>query len=121
MKRDLLIYRIITALFTIFMMIGVVNYFAQTELIKGFWVALGFPTYLVIPLAIAKIVGLVTIWTNWSRIAREWAYAGFFFNLLLAMVAHLAISDGEHMGAVMGMVLMFLSRYWLYRVEKQAS
>lgn len=67
-----------------------------------------------IPLAIAKILGLVAIWVNKSKLLRKWAYAGFFFNLLLAFVAHVAISDGEQWGALMAMVLLFLSRYWLH-------
>lgn len=40
MKRDLLIYRSINGLFSVLILLGVVNYFAQTELIKGFWEAL---------------------------------------------------------------------------------
>lgn len=111
-KTDLIIYRVITGLFTLLMTFSATMYFTQYEMVSGFFKELGFPTFIIYPLAIAKILGLVAIWTNKSKMLKEWAYAGFVFELLLAISAHLSISDGEHMGAVVGLILVSTSYYF---------
>jgi len=80
-------------------------------MIHGFFENLGYPTYLIYPLAIAKILGLIAIWTRLSRTLTEWAYAGFFFDVILALVAHLSVSDGGHTFALVGVILVLVSRF----------
>ena len=70
---------------------------------------LGFPAYIIYPLAMAKILGLIAIWTNKSKTLKEWAYAGFFFDFVLAASAHININDGEFGAAVFAMILLLLS------------
>jgi len=53
---------------------GVCSYFPQK----------GFPNWIVAPLAAAKILGIIAILTKKSRMLKEWAYAGFFFDAVLA-------------------------------------
>lgn len=113
-KRDLLIYRITTGLLTLLMTFSATMYFIQYELVSESFTKLGFPLYIIYPLAIAKISGLVAIWTNKSKMLKEWAYAGFVFNLLLAVSAHININDGEYMGALVGLIITGLS-YFYYR------
>ena len=48
---------------------------------------LGYPAYLIYPFATAKLLGLVAIWTKKSETLKEWAYAGFTFDFLLAISA----------------------------------
>lgn len=71
--------------------------------------SLGYPTYLVYPLAAVKVLGLIAIWTRFSTSLVYFAYAGFLFDFLLAFFAHLAISDGEQGGAVVAVVLWLVS------------
>lgn len=108
-KKDLLIYRITTGLLTVLMLFSASMYFAQNEMVSETFLKLGFPTFVIYPLAIAKILGLVAIWTNKSSMLKEWAYAGFVFNLLLAAGAHIAINDGEYAPALLGLVLVAVS------------
>jgi len=49
---------------------------------------LGYPAFTVIPLAVAKLLGLVAILTNKSRTLKEFAFAGFLFDLILATLGH---------------------------------
>lgn len=88
------LYWTATGLLTAIMLFSVYNYFFNYESITGFFDHFGYPTYLVYPLAVAKILGLVAIWGNFSRWLKEWAYAGFFFDTLLAFFAHY-ITDGD--------------------------
>ncbi len=69
-------------------------YFAKTEMVRGFFTQLEHPTYIVIPLAIAKILGIVAILYRKNAWLKEWAYAGFFFDGVLAASAHLNAHDG---------------------------
>lgn len=88
-----ILYWTTTGILTLIMLFSVFNYFTKYEAISGFFEHFSYPTYLVYPLAIAKLLGLLTIWTNFSKWLKEWAYAGFFFNTTLAFFAHY-ITDG---------------------------
>ena len=85
--------------------------FNNAEVSKEF-TNLGFPLWIIYPLATAKILGLIAIWTRKSKILTQWAYAGFFFNFLLAGSAHIAIGDGKFPGAVLAIVLLLTSYYF---------
>lgn len=108
-NRDLIIYRIVTGLMSLLAVMGAGMYFFNYELAESMYINLNFPTYIIYPLGIAKLLGVFAIWYNKSRSLTEWAYAGFFFNSLLAISAHLNINDGEHYGAVVALVLAVTS------------
>ena len=100
-----------TSMLTLIMLFSVYNYFFIYTVISGFYVNMGYPTYLIYPLAVAKILGLVAVWGNFSKSLKEWAYAGFFFNTVLAFFAHFMVSDGQHMGAVLAFIAVLLSYF----------
>ena len=72
------------------------------------FVHLGFPTYIIYPLEIAKLLGVAAVVSNASLFLKNLAYAGFFYHLLLALSAHIAAGDGPGMmvGAAAGLVLL---------------
>jgi len=115
-KLSKTIYFISTALLTALMLFSASMYFTKTEMVQGFFEQLHYPTYLVIPLAIAKILGLIAIWTRLSSTLKEWAYAGFFFDTVLAATAHIHAEDGGHMMSIAGIVLVLVS----YTFQKYA-
>ena len=78
---------------------------------------LGYPTYIICPLAVAKILGLIAIWTKKSQTLKEWAYAGFFFDFLLASAAHIAIGDGEFAPLLVAIVLLLISYIFDKKIE----
>ncbi|MFM2268581.1 MAG: hypothetical protein RL757_2022 [Bacteroidota bacterium] len=91
-------------------------YFTKTEMVRGFFTQLGYPTYIVIPLAIAKILGIFAILYRRNSWLKEWAYAGFFFDGVLASAAHLNANDGGH---IMALALSFATLV-SYFMEKKA-
>ncbi|MCL6274166.1 DoxX family protein [Muricauda sp. 2012CJ35-5] len=111
MKLRSIAFWLSTSLLTLMMCFSVYNYFFNNEAIVGFFQNMGYPVYLIYPLAIAKILGLVAIWGNFSKWLKEWAYAGFFFNTVLAFFAHYMISDGQHMGAALACVFVLTSYF----------
>jgi len=111
-KRNRIIYLIATGLLTALMLMSAGMYIFNYEMVSSIFTNLGFPTYIIYPLAIAKILGLVAIWTRKSDALKEWAYAGFFFDFVLALTAHINISDGEFAPALIALVLLFVSYFF---------
>ncbi len=91
-------------------------YLTKYEMVKGFFQQLGFPTWIVMPLAIAKILGIIAILTRKSKMLTEWAYAGFFFDAALALAAHLTHNDGGQMMAIIALVALVVSRFFYGRL-----
>jgi len=84
-------------------------YFTNYEMVQGFFRQLNYPTYLVYPLAIAKVLGIIAILSRQSKVLKEWAYAGFFFDAILATAAHSA--NGDPLGlSVIAVVVVVVSR-----------
>ena len=113
MKRNQLIHWISTGLLSALMLMSAGMYFFNNAEVAQTFTSLGFPTYIIYPLAIAKILGIAVIWTRRSPALKEWAYAGFFFDFILAASAHLMINDGQHWAAIIALVLLFVS-YFTY-------
>ncbi len=118
-NRNQLIFRIATGLLTALMLLGVGMYFTQHDTVSATFERLGYPAYLVYPLAIAKLLGLVAIWTNKSQILKQWAYAGFFFDFVLAITAHISVNDGEFAGAAVALVLLLTSHYFGRKLDAE--
>ena len=114
MKNQKIIYWVSTGLLTVMMLFSAGMYIFNYAEISPVFEKLGYPTYIIYPLATAKLLGLVAIWTKQSKTLTEWAYAGFFFNTVLAISAHYMISDGEFPGALIGMILVLVS-YFYYK------
>ena len=108
-KRDKIIYWVSTGLITALMLFSAVMYVINNEMVSEVFTNLGYPTYIIYPLATAKALGLIAIWTKKSRILKEWAYAGFFFVMVLAVSAHININDGGFAPALIGNILLLVS------------
>lgn len=118
MKNIKLAYWISTGLLTAMMLMSAGMYIFNNAAIQEAFTKLGYPIYVIYPLAFAKIMGLIAIWTNQSKVVKEWAYAGFFFNFILAFFAHFMISDGEFPGALMALILLFASYFSWKKLQK---
>jgi hypothetical protein len=94
------------------MLFAVFNYIFKHDLILEVFNKLGFPAYIIYPLAVAKTLGVVAILTKKSRTLKEWAYAGFFFNFILAASAHINAGDGVNVvPAIVSLVLLAISYF----------
>jgi len=93
-------------------------YIVNTESVAETFTALGYPTYLITPLAIAKILGVVAILSDRVRLLRELAYAGFFYDIVLAFFAHIQAADGEFAPAIVALVLVTVSYAFATKVRR---
>lgn len=85
-------------------------YFRNTEMVQGFFTHLGYPSYIVIPLAILKVLGIVAVLTRKSKMLTEWAYFGFLLDAILAFTAHQVAEDGGAMFSIIAIVSTIVSR-----------
>jgi hypothetical protein len=74
---------------------------------------LGYPLYLMKILGLAKILGAAAILANRSRTLKEWAYAGFAFDLLGATASHLLAGDAAHAPLPFVLFLILMAAYRL--------
>lgn len=117
MKATKITYYISTGLLSALLLFSASMYLFKHADVTTAFTGLGFPTWLIYPMAIAKLLGVIALWVKAiPTLVREWAYAGIFFNVLLAAGAHLAIGDGEAGGAFLGLILVLISRFTLSKI-----
>lgn len=116
MKTKTILYWTATLLLSLIFLYSAQMYIFNTEMIQGFFEQFNYPTYLVWPLAILKITGVIMILWRKSRWLTEWAYAGFFFDLLLASAAHFDAGHGVGL-SVLAIPILFVSYFLGYQVR----
>ena len=88
-----------------------VNYLWGQQAVQGF-VHLGYPQQLRVLLGIAKLLGGITLIVSGLVTLKEWAYAGFTFAWIAAVVAHYLAKDGAvAFFPVILLVLLFVSYF----------
>lgn len=100
-----------TGLLSAMMLMSAGMYFFNNGEVQKVFESLGYPTYIIYPLAVAKIIGVIVLWVSKNRSLKDWAYAGFFFDFVLAFFAHIMISDGQFGGAIIALILLAASYY----------
>jgi len=109
-KVEKIIYWIATIMMCGLFAFSAFMYFTKYEMVQGFFEALGYPTYIIYPLAVLKVLGILAILTKQSDTLKEWAYAGFLLDLILASAAH--YHAGHPVGlSVFGMVPWAISYF----------
>ena len=108
-KTIRIVYWVATALLSLMMLMSAGMYFFNHSMVSQTFSNLGYPTYIIYPLAIAKLLGIIAILSKKSPTLKEWAYAGFFFDFVLAVAAHISINDGEHLPAMVAILLLLVS------------
>jgi len=111
MNIQKIIYYFATGVLTIIMIYSVQMYLRNPEAIAGYFESVNYPRYLVYPLATAKVLGLIAIWGNFSKWLKEWAYAGFFFDITLAFTAHMVAKDGGEAFSIVAFIALMISYF----------
>ncbi|MFD2186397.1 DoxX family protein [Aquimarina celericrescens] len=106
-----IIYWIATGLLSALMLFSAAMYFFNHEEISQTFTSFNYPSYVIYPLAILKLSGIIVILLNTWKTLKEWAYAGFFFNFILAFFAHQQAGDGELGGALVALILLLTSYF----------
>ena len=109
MKTKKILYWITTIWLSVAMLTSAIFALIKPEEVLELYLTLGYPTYLINFISLAKILGVITLLLNPYKKLVEWAYAGFFFDFLLAFLAHYQINDGEQWWVLIPFALLLVS------------
>lgn len=114
MDKRLIGYWLTTGLFCLAMGVGGVQDLLHTEPLKQAMGAIGFPEYVLTILGVAKVLGVVALLIPRKPLLKEWAYAGFTFELLGASASHL-FSQHDLSKVLIPLVILAIAlvSYWL--------
>jgi uncharacterized membrane protein YphA (DoxX/SURF4 family) len=126
MKKTKILYWVFTGLLSALMLLsGIPDIFCIPDAVEMVTTKLGYPIYFIPFLGVAKVLGaIVLLIPGFSRI-KEWAYAGFVFDLVAAGYSFICI--GEPLSAiplVIGFALITCSYIFHHKklvLEKSAN
>ena len=115
-KRARWIYWIVTAPFVVTMMVAGLTYLSGASFSVNGITHLGYPAYVCKILGVAKLLGGIAILYGKFRTLKEWAYAGYTFNLLGASASH--AFSGDNVGKIIVPIIILgflMASYRLWR------
>ncbi|MEM7457703.1 MAG: DoxX family protein [Planctomycetota bacterium] len=114
MKRSQVAYWVPTGLFCFAMGSGGIMNLMRVEAQQEAMSGLGYPAYLMTILGVAKVAGAIALVVPGMPVLKEWAYAGFTFDLLGASASH-AFSQHSIPEIVVPLVVLAIAAgsYWL--------
>jgi len=115
-KTTKILYWITTILFSLAILMGVI----PSEQGKELMTHLGYPLYLMTILGIAKVLGVIAIVQQKYKTLKEWAYAGFTFDILGASLSFYFVGDGlvAALTTLIFLLVMFASYFLWKKVEQ---
>src|SRR5262249_27833444 len=109
-KRKIKItYWVCTLLFILPLIASGIGFSATLHPVVEAMTHLGYPLYLIRFLGAAKLLGAMAILVGTFPRIKEWAYAGFAFNLTGAFYSHLCSGDGPK--ALVPLVILFFALF----------
>jgi hypothetical protein len=120
-KRNLIIYRVVTGLFSLMLLAGAITYFVQHQMVSDMFTSLGVPTEIIYPLAVLKILGIVAIWLIKNPLIKKLAYLGFALDLTMAVIAHINAGDGGFFGPIIPLVLLIVSYIFYKKIQTNTN
>lgn len=114
-KRDQIIYWIATLWLALGMTsTGIVQLIRMEEEVERTVTHMGFPIYFLTIIGGWKILGVVVVLAPKFPLIKEWAYAGFFFNMTGALFSHIVLGDplSEMFPALLLLTLTVVSWYF---------
>ncbi len=106
MKTTKIVHYLAKGLLSALLILSASMYLFKNADISIVFESLGYPAYIVYPLAFAKISAVIVLWLPKIPTLKEWAYSALFFEFTLAVFAHIMVGDGEQMGAILAIVLL---------------
>jgi len=111
MERRSIFYWVVTGTFCLVLSVSAIAHLLRLGPIPEAMAGLGYPPFVMTILGTAKLLGVAALLSPGRPILKEWAYAGFTFNLLGATASHLFAGQslGEAAPPVVLLVLLAVS------------
>ena len=125
--------KIIYWIFTLWLALGMTStgiiQLLRTEEEVNLVIRLGYPVYFLTIIGTWKILGVIALLIPKFPLLKEWAYAGFFFNMSGALISHIAAGNSldEIIPSLLLLILAAVSWYFrpadrkLIPVSKQVT
>ena len=108
-----IVYWITTGLLALLMFGSAIPDVMVSEMaVKGMHDGLCYPLYFIPFLGVAKILGVIAILIPGYPRLKEWAYAGFAFDLIAAMYSH--FSSHQPWAGIFIFMALFAAAYYFY-------
>ncbi|MEO6454939.1 MAG: DoxX family protein [Ginsengibacter sp.] len=123
MKKTNIAFWIITGLFSAFMLFSAIPDIIVTSDAVKFMNSLGYPTYIIPFLGVAKLLGVIAILIPGFARIKEWAYAGLFFDLAGATYSGIAVGgfQPQILFMLLPITFLFLSYYLWHKKTSTAK
>jgi len=115
-KSEKVLYWSATGYMLLLMMMSVVSYHINHDGMAMMFVAFGYPAYLVYPLAYLKLIGIIVVITNRYNNLKDWVYATYYINMILAFVVHV-VAENFYWHAVLGLICVPISYIYSNKVR----
>jgi uncharacterized membrane protein YphA (DoxX/SURF4 family) len=93
-KTVSIIHWVSTVVFILPLAWSAIQYLIEApKMVETMTVHLGYPMYFLKILGVAKLLGAVALLVGRPPRLKEWAYAGFTFDLIGAFLSHLCVGD----------------------------
>jgi hypothetical protein len=107
-----IVYWTATLLICALMLVSAGGYLSGSDMMVKAFHQLGYPDYFRIMLGIAKVLGVLVLLAPGLRRLKEWAYAGFTFTFIAAIVSHIASGEGPKASApAIALVVLMISYF----------
>ena len=122
-KRNKIIYWVATLWLALGMTATGIVQILQVKEEVDMMAHLGYPLYFLVILGVWKLLGVIAILIPKFPLLKEWAYAGFFFNMFGAVFSHFASGSAasEFFGPTLLIVLTIVSWYFRPADRKTVS
>lgn len=121
-KKINIIYWIFTGLFAAFMLLSsipdIIMHPAAVEIIHT---RLGYPTHFLPFVGVAKLLGVIAVIVPGFPKIKEWAYAGFAFDLIAAMYSHICVGDPVSQWIIIFLPMTLLAVSYIFHHKKLKS
>ncbi len=122
MKTIKITYWIVTILISALLVMSGIQHMMSTPDSIAFMNNLGYPAYILPPLGVAKILGVIAILIPGFPRLKEWAYAGLAYDLIGAAYSIIAKYGLKPDSAIIFIfVAMLFASYFLYHKKLKAE
>ena len=115
MERRIFTYWITTALFCAVLGFSGLAHVTHREAMVDAMTGMGYPLYFMTIIGTAKLLGVAALLAPKRPLLKEWAYAGFAFNLIGATASHAFSGDGFSHAIRPALVLLVGAASYLLR------
>ena len=121
MKTINIIYWVCTGLLALLMLSSAIPSILNTPDSAKFMAQLGYPPYFGAYLGVWKILGVIAILVPGFPRIREWAYAGFAFDLISALYSFIKVGDPVSQWALFPVFFIIWGGSYYYYHKKLAA